>query len=111
MEITINKYGEEFKIRFVKCLYEDGTLCILAEDYDSELDFWKPFSDVTKNLCDTSLKEDECYLDGNSGTEINKWLIENGHCKVIGEYKQGYCTYPKVIFTKEFLDSCIDMYE
>ena len=44
------------------------------------------------------------YLDSNNVPDLVEFVIGKGWCEQVGEGASGFCTYPFVEFTDEFLD-------
>ena len=52
------------------------------------------------------------YLDTNNLPDICNWLVGMGYAEVVAFNNSGYCTYPLVLFSDEFLnDICIQKEE
>lgn len=101
-----SRYGGKYKLMFEKARYVYGGVAIevwCTEDGK----FWEPYATLTKNLGD--FPPTSCaYLDANNVPDLVEFVVDNGWCKRIGEKQSGFCTYPFVEFTDEFLDGiCI----
>lgn len=70
--------------------------------------FEEPWGTITVNL--GKLPENQAALDtNNNGTNILFELEDEGYCKFLGYKQSGYCTYPIVEFTEEFLNGLEEM--
>lgn len=106
VEITFGFLGETYKARFEKSEYaNNGNLYIGVATWDEEYEYWEPWCDLTVNL-GVSLPGNEAYLDTNNcAPEIIQCLMDKGYAVDTGMVKySGFCTYPLVRFTEEFLN-------
>ena len=106
IEIEFNAYGETHKARFEKSEYANNrNLYVGVATWDEEYQYWEPWCDLTVNL-DIPLDGDAAFLDTNGCTpEIINALTDKGYVINTGMTRSsGFCTYPLVRFTKEFLD-------
>lgn len=96
-----SRYGTEYEIAFEKTLYVyDG---VAVEVWCREENYWTPYATLTKNLGD--FPPTHCaYLDANNVPDLVEFVIGNGWAEQVGEGRSGWCTYPFVEFTDEFLD-------
>lgn len=110
IEITFKFFDKEYRARFWKSEYlNNGSLYIGVVHWDEECNSWMPWGDLTVNL-GTSLDENEAFLDvNNCAPEIIKNLMDKGYIKDTGIAKpSGWCTYPLVEFSEEFLNGMYD---
>ena len=97
------QWGGECEIRFVKTSYvQDGTLAITVLSRERNSKFWEPYAKRTVNLC-LPLDGNEAYIDEINVPDLCGFVIEKGWARNVGSGKSGWCTYPKVEFTDEFL--------
>lgn len=97
-----NRYGDEYEIFFEKVRYLYGGLAI--DVWNKHEYGWEPYGTLTKNLGD--FPPTSCaYLDANNLPDLAEFVLGNGWAEVIGEGSSGYCTYPFVQFTDEFLEN------
>lgn len=99
-----NKYGDTYTLRFIKTSYVcDGSLAIAVE-YEDPSSGCVPYGVLTVNIGEFVFGPKIAYLDTNNMQSICDLVLERGWAKVIGEGRSGYCTYPLVEFTDEFID-------
>lgn len=111
IEIEFNSYGKKHKAMFEKTLYVNGNnLYVGVVTWDEEEEYWEPWCDLTVNLPGCVLAKNEAYLDTNNcNPEIIRCLFDKGYVIDTGKVgHSGFCTYPLVRFTEEFLNG---MYE
>ena len=107
-----SRYGSTYEIRFVKANYAcDGSLAVLVEDKEPDFGFWEPYCNLTVNLGGFGLGQSTAYLDANNVPDLCEFVIENGWATIIGEGCSGFCTYPLVEFTEEFLGGICEVME
>ena len=100
-----SRYGGTYEIRFVKANYAcDGSLAIVVEDFEPDFEYWEPYCNLTVNLGGFGFGQRTAYLDANNVPDLCEFVIENGWAKVIGEGRSGFCTYPLVEFSSDFID-------
>lgn len=107
--ITIQFRNE--KLRFIKARYVYfNNLCIEIESFDDGIQAWVPYGSLTVNL-DKALRATEAYLDTNNcGPDLINIMLEKGYCHKTGETGvSGFCTYPVVQFTDEFLGNILEL--
>ena len=110
IEINFKFYDETHRARFWKDNYVDnGNLYVGVTYWDEEFEDWMPWGDLTVNL-DIPCKSNEAFLDTNNcSPDIIRVLKEKGYIKDVGITRQsGFCTYPLVEFTEEFLNGTIE---
>ena len=108
IEITFNFLGEEYKARFWKSNYmNNGNLYIGIVTWDEENEYFEPWCDLTVNLPGMKCEPNEAFLDTNNcAHEIISTLMNKGYIKDTSITRQsGFCTYPLVEFTQEFLSN------
>jgi len=109
VEITFVFFDEEKRARFYRAKYVNENIYIGVETWNEELQYWEPWCDLTVNLPGMDCEENTAFLDING---CNPEIIAELHKK---EYIQdmgvivpsGYCSYPLVQFSQEFLDGTI----
>jgi len=107
-----SRYGSTYEIRFVKANYaNNGSLAVLVEDFEPDLEYWEPYCTLTVNLDGYCFGQSMAYLDTNNVPDLCEFVIENGWATVIGEGYSGFCTYPLVEFTEEFLGEICEVME
>ena len=106
MSVILNMWGEDHALQFVKQEYAiNGNLAIEVLSEDEEYGGWEPWCSLTVNLPGFMHEENEAFLDTNNcSREIIDWIFKNGYAKVIGERQSGFCVYPLVEFSKEFME-------
>lgn len=102
-----SRYGTKYKLMFEKTRYVSGGVAIevwCAEDDDC----WEPYATMTKNLGYLPSAK-WAYLDTNNVPDLAEFVIDKGWCEQVGEGRSGFCSYPLVRFTDEFLDEiCVE---
>ena len=108
MEIIINMWGKDRSLKFVRRTYLcNGNLSIEVMNYDEEYEFWEPWCSLTVNL-DLILESNRAFLDTNNcSREIIEWLFKNRYVTKIGERRSGFCVYPLVEFSEEFMETIV----
>ena len=90
MTYELRAYGETFEINLSKKWYNNKSLAIVATMIDGE-----PYGVLTVNLCDPSLAPNQAYIDVNSSSGFEQFVIENGLGTPTGKtQKSGRVTYP-----------------
>ena len=110
IEITFTFFGETYKARFWKNNYVNNkNLYIGIVTWDEEYECWEPWGDLTVNL-GVTCKPNEAFLDTNNcASEIISVLMDKGYVKPTGFTRQsGFCAYPLVEFTEEFLNGMFE---
>lgn len=80
----------------------DNSIAIMAENMEDG-----PIATITVCLCDTSLDENEEYVDTNNCPWALDFIKENKLGEPTGKWRQsGFCTYPAVKFNAEQLRLC-----
>lgn len=96
-----SRYGTEYELAFEKAYYVYGGIAIEVW-CDGEYG-WEPYATLTKCLGD--FPPTHCaYLDSNNVPDLVEFVIGKGWCEQVGEGASGFCTYPFVEFTDEFLN-------
>lgn len=99
-----SKWGKEYEIRFIATEYIDGNTAVLVESVEPDIGWWEPYGDATVNLGEPLL-EGMAYLDTNNMQDMADFMMMHGWCEPIGFGHSGFCTYPLVKFTDEFLNT------
>jgi hypothetical protein len=109
--IKFKFFDEEIEVRFVKAHYFNGNLFVGAEHYEEEYECYESWCDVTVNLPGMGCEPNEAFLDvNNCPWELITELKKKGYIKDTGITRQsGFCTYPLVEFSEEFLNEIIDL--
>lgn len=107
MKIILNMWGEDHKLKFVKREYFNGNLAVEVLSEDEEYG-WESWAMLTVNLPGFMLEENEAFLDTNNcSKEIIDWIFKNKYAEKIGERQSGFCVYPLVEFSKEFMENVL----
>lgn len=102
-----NRYGTEYEIAFEATRYVYGGLAIEVHCREQEQGWWEPYGTLTKNLGYLT-STSRAYLDANNMPDLVEFVLEKGWCEKVGEERSGFCTYPLVEFTDEFINEvCI----
>ena len=107
IEIIFKGYNEEYKARFYKDNYVDnGNLYIGIMTWNKKLETWEFWGDLTVNLGTILTDDKKAFLDTNNCShELIGILMDKGYIKDAGiARKHGFCTYPLVEFSEEFLN-------
>lgn len=114
IEINFTFFEEEHKARFWKSEYaNNGNLYIGVVTWEEEDEYWESWGDLTVNLPGMKCEENEAFLDTNNcASEIIDILEKKGYIKYTGIVRQsGFCVYPLVEFSEEFLNGMFEEYE
>ena len=105
---NLTSYGHEYNIYFERTAYcYNDALAVMAYCSEPGEDFWEPYGVLTVNISEFSLGPNVAYLDTNNSAALCELVMSNGWAKQIGEGRSGWCAYPLVEFTDEFLrDIC-----
>jgi len=103
----LKMYGQEHEICFARETYSSNhNLAIEALEIEDGI-VSEPLCSVTVNL----IKEDgnKAFIDINNCNEaIVDWLLDNNYAKFTGrEVPSGFCVYPEVEFSDEFLTKVV----
>lgn len=106
MSVIINMLGDDYAIQFVKASYwTTNNLAIRVLCEDEEYGGWTDFACLTVNIPDIKIYGNYAFIDTNNCTkEIIDWLLKQKYMEIIGETKSGFCTYPLVRFSDDFID-------
>lgn len=104
-----SSYGTEYTIAFERLNYVyGGNLAIEVHSREKGEEWWEPYATLTKNL-GGFYSEREAHMDTNNIRDLCDMVIERGWAEVIGTDHSGFCEYPLVRFTEEFLEEiCYD---
>ena len=102
-----SQWGNEYDVIFVKSSYRNNNrIYIGCYCEDKECGGYEPYCDVTVNIASDMPEGNYGYLDTNNADRNliglmfeNKWIENTGRVGF-----SGYCTYPLVKFTDEFLN-------
>lgn len=103
-------WGRKKTIRLVRKYYRaNNNLCIQAEAWDEEYEWWEPWCPVTINLGD-SLDESHVYLDvNNCDREIINYCLNNSLIAFDEPLKtSGFVMYSLVRVTDKMNDYLLD---
>lgn len=99
-----SRWGNEYEIRFVRNRYVcGGSVSVEVENLEPDFGYWEPYGMLTVNL-GHSYHEGTAHLDANNLPDLVEYVLEQGWAKQIGLDASGYCKYPLVAFTSEFLE-------
>jgi len=107
-----SRYGTEYELAFEKATYAYfGNLAIEVhcKDKRERYAFWEPYATLTVNL--DPVMPNMAYLDSNNVPDLCEFVIDKGWAEKIGEGTSGFCTYPLVLFTDEFLNDVCEVVE
>ena len=91
---------------FVRDTYVNNNRMYLGlRTYDEEANFWEPWCDVTVNIPDETLTDENCaFIDINNNQTIRQFLEENNLAEWTGKFGySGFCAYPEYRFDMERL--------
>lgn len=99
-------YGVEYEIGFEKTSYcYGGGLAIEAYCKEPGDELWEPYGSLTVNIEGVPVASgSSAFLDTNNCRDLCEFVFEKGWATPIGAGRSGYCTYPLVVFTDEFLN-------
>jgi len=110
VEIKFVFFDEEKRARFCRAKYvNNDNLYIGVETWNDEYQGWEPWCDLTVNLPGMDCEENTAFLDINGcNPEIIAELHDKGYIQDTDiRVPSGYCSYPLVTFSQEFLDGTI----
>ena len=102
-----DKYETEYNIVFYKGRYMRGNgIYVCAYCEDEEYGGYSPYCDITINLMKPIQDGNYAFLDtNNADLELIDLMVEKGWIEKTGYFDfSGYCSYPLVKFTDEFLN-------
>ena len=108
VEFEFNFLGEKHKARFTKNEYANNSNLYIGVVTEED-GYWEPWCDLTVNL-GIPVPRNEAFLDTNNcAPEIITKLLGKGYAVDTGVRRSsGFCTYPLVRFTDEFLNGMFD---
>ena len=108
--IEFKFYDTEYTLAFEKAhYYYDDRVAIEVHCREKGEEWWEPFGTLTKNLPEYSTPPNAAFLDDNNLHKLCERVLDEGWAQVIGEADSGFCVYPMVLFTDEFLEEvCLD---
>lgn len=99
-----SRWGDKYEIAFAKTRYVSGNnLAVEVACREDGEEWWEPYGMLTVNIGWT-FGERQAYLDTNNVPDLVEFVMSNGWAKEIGEGHSGFCTYPMVEFTEEFVN-------
>lgn len=108
IEISFEFFGKKYNARFRKSSYVNGgNLYIGVVIWEEDGEYWEPWCDLTVNLPGQELKDKQALLDTNNCPPvIIDILFDKGFIRDTGiMMPSGFCIYPLVEFTEEFLNN------
>lgn len=101
------QWGKEYNIIFKKDRYANNKrLCVSCWCEDEEYGGWEPYCNVTVNLSDKMPEGNYGFIDSNNADPViiglmysKGWIEETERVGF-----SGYCVYPLVKFTDEFME-------
>lgn len=103
-----SQWGTEYNIIFIKSNYaNNGRLYVGCYFDNEEYGGYEPYCDVTVNLSNSLPKGNYGFLDTNNGdTKLFDLMFKKGYMKKVNSLigSSGFCTYPVVKFSDEFLE-------
>lgn len=102
--VVFGDYIGDYKVEFLVDKYaNNGRLALMLFSYDEEEECMEDFCDVTVNLPEYSLSDENCaFLDTNNAPYILNFLLDNKLGELTGRQPQsGFCTYPEFRFDME----------
>ena len=103
-QIEFEFYGTEYTLAFEKARYVYGGLAIEVHCKEKGEEWWEPFGVLTKNLDGYIAPIRGAFLDDNNLHDLCERVIAEGWARKVGEGRSGFCTYPMVEFSDEFLE-------
>ena len=105
-----SSFGTEYTLAFEKASYAyGGGLAVEVHCREDGDEWWEPYGTLTKNLMGYFTPPNGAFLDANNLRDLCARVIDEGWARPVGEAKSGFCVYPMVEFTDEFLDEvCYD---
>lgn len=102
-----NEWGQAHQLAFQRASYaHGGSLAVMAWCW-SEDGYWEPYASLTVNLDDGAASRNRAYLDANNVEGLCDFVVGNGWAEVVGVGASGFCAYPLVEFSEEFVsDIC-----
>lgn len=99
-----SSWGTKYTLAFEKTnyIYNYG-LAIEVHCKEDGCGWWEPYGTLTVNICEPT-GDKRAYLDTNNLRDLCKRVFDEGWVTQVGEGRSGFCTYPLVEFTDEFLD-------
>lgn len=100
-------WGETYELKFYKGNYTNNNNLAIQSTIEED-GFEEPWSMVTVNI-DPLPENWACIDTNNNGNSMLTELIDAGYCHVVGYKASGFCEYPVVEFTNEFLEEVEEM--
>lgn len=98
-----SRFGTKYEIFFERGNYVNGNLAVATSCREEGEEFFEDYGNLTVNLIDYAVPPKCAFLDTNNVPDLCDFAIANGWCKTVGSGRSGFCTYPLVEFTDEFL--------
>ena len=107
LKFTSPYTGHKMDAAITRNLYVDGErLYVGMYTFDPEDGFWEMWCDITVNLPDEPVTDENCgYVDVNNAPYLPRFLEDNGLAEWTGKYGySGFCQYPEFRFNIDRLD-------
>ena len=105
-----SRFGGKYEIKFIKTAYMcDGSLAIVVEDMEPGSEWWESYGNLTVNIGGFFFGPHMAYLDTNNVPDLCDFVLDMGWATIVGEGRSGYCTYPLVEFSEEFIDEICEV--
>lgn len=101
-------WGKTYKLHFSRGTYAHGGGIAIQAWCEEEGGWLEPYANVTVNLPDARLSGKRCaFADTNDNEHLIAWMRNQNMLVETGlRMPSGYCVYPEVCFTEEFLEQC-----
>ena len=100
-------YGKDYRLKFLRAKYQNNgntAVRILCAEGDEE--FYEPFGVLTVNLKTFDIPHKACIDTNNMPEDLLEYLKNEGvYAETDTHIRSGYCSYPVVLFDRDWLDS------
>ena len=101
-----DKWGNTWKITFIKEHYMDGNLAIQMVNLDPDEGYPEEYGDLTVNVEFLADPYRACIDVNNMGDILVEWLVNQSIAIDTGrKMHSGFCNYPVVEFSREWVDA------